>query len=507
MDDLKEKVNTIIPIIDNVKSYFTEITSLIHDDSKIRTLLSSIETLNGLRSKLLDRLTVKFESDIEYDKKATLIFQMFEIIKRYENVIRQVEEFLSNTSFTLDLFSSNVTRTKGNEMLKNGMVLLKDLLSHNKTFKLDGVIAYFIDQLSNPQLKDLDMLSKLFEKYPSCIELYGQLLQTLINKNKDFLYPILDQIEYHKSRVIEHPVDQQIKLGQRVFKCFNLVPNSPPSKVSTTQLEKKHNVIILYKLTPTITVIDNWKDWKTTPSIVSKELIEAGKTLTIITQEQAKQSKQSKQAKFTADIHEHKTSDTWVVLDTFDGENFRFLKPWINDSYVLRENHIRGLLVYLGQIKQSPQIYQTRTTNINLIQQDKILIESKISPIDVEGLAHKVEHDVDAPKLKQTINTKMLKIPHKSTVDLLNNPKLIEVLVDCVKPPKDLNTNPETHMTYIIELGLLKRRFIKSVFNKFALIGDITCIRAALDDVITNASNIHRSILFKKELLKSIRDI
>jgi hypothetical protein len=161
--------------------------------------------------------------------------------------------------------------------------------------------------------------------------------------------------------------------------------------------------------------------------------------------------------------------------------------------------------VYLGQIKPDAG-YQTRATNINIIQQTKILVESKMAPIDVEDLAHKVEHDVDAPKLKQSINTKMLKIPHKSTVELLNNPKLIEILVDSVKPQADLDTNPETHMTYIIEIGLLKRRFIKSVFNKFAILGDVTCIRAALDDVITNTSNIHRSILFKKELLKSIRD-
>lgn len=499
MNELRNKVNTIIPIIENVKLYFTEIASLIHDHSKISALMSGIEQLEQLRDKLLDRLTVKFESGISYDKLATLVFQTFEIVKRYEVIIRQIQEFLNNSSFTLELFSSNMTRTRGNEIIKNGMSLLGLLLKHNKEFTLDGIIAYFITILSNPKITDLEKLSELFEKYPLTIELYGQLVQTLINKNKEFLHPLLDQIEYHKSRVLDLE-DSKLELiiGQRTFKCFNLVPNTIPAKIAIGALEKKHNVIIMSKLTKSAVVIDGWKDWKFVSVMVSEELIEAGKTLTIITNKLSKN-------KFSHTIHEHKTSETWVVLDTFDNENYRFLKPWTNDSYVLHENHIRGLLVYLGYSKT--KIPYSRAVNINTIQQEKILKESKIVVIDPEMVADKVESEVDAPKLKQLLNIKMLKIPHKSTIDLLNNPKLIEVLMECVRPPKQAEMNPETHMTYIIELGLLKQRFIKSVFTKFGILNDITCIRAALDDTITNSANIHRAILYKKELLNSIRSL
>lgn len=499
MDELKNKVNTIIPIVENVKLYFTEISELIHDKSKISSLMSGIEQLDHLRDKLLDRLTVKFDSGLAYDKLATLIFQTFEIIKRYELIIRQIQDFLNNTSFTLELFASNMTRTRGNEIIKNGMSLLTMLLKHNKEFTLDKIIAYFITQLSNPKLADLEKLSELFEKYPLTIELYGQLVQTLINKNKEFLYPLLDQIEYHKSRVLFKPSDQpKLIAGQHSFKCFNLVPNAIPSKVSIPTLEKKHNVIILNKFTRSTVVIDGWKDWKTIAPFVSMDLIEAGKTLSITTNK-------VKTAKFTFTISEHKSSDTWVVLDTFDGENYRFLKPWTNDATVLHENHIRGLLTYLGFTKPIDHHYITRATNINQIQQERIIKESKIVVIDPEVIIDKVESEVDAPKLKQMLNIKMLKIPHKSTIDLLNNPKLVKVLMESVRPPNRDKLNPETHMTYIIELGLLKQRFIKSVFSKFAILNDITCIRAALDDVITNSANIHRAILYKHELLSAIR--
>ncbi len=504
MEELRNKVNTIIPIIENVKLYFTEISDLIHQKDKITSLMNGIEQLDHLRDKLLERLTVVFDTSIAYDKLATLVFQTFEIIKRYEVIIRQIQDFLNNSSFSLELFSSNMTRTKGNEIIKKGMSLLGLLLKHNKEFTLDKIITYFITILSNPKLTDLQKLSDLFEKYPLTIELYGQLIQTLININKDFLYPLMDQIEYHKSRVLHTQLNEQevkdLICGQRSFKSFNLVPSSIPTKISVAALEKKHNVIILSKFTQSIVVCDGWKDWKTIAPFVSEELIEAGKTLTIMPGKV-----KAKSTKFTFNISEHKSSDTWVVLDTFDGENFRPLKPWTNDNFILHENHIRGLLTYLGYVKPFDHKYISRMTNINQIQEEKILKESKIVVIDPEAIIDKVESEVDAPKLKQMLNIKMLKIPHKSTIDLLNNPKLIQVLVEGVRPPKQSEQNYETHMTHIIELGLLKQRFIKSVFTKFNLLNDITCIRAALDDVITNNANIHRAILYKKELLDAIR--
>lgn len=507
MERLKDKVNTIIPIIDNVKEYFNELAQ--YSSKSGSQIIQGLDQLDSLRSKLLDRMTVDLSKQtLDYDKKATIVFQIFEIMQRYENVIREVENLISGRTFTLDMFASNITRTKGNEIIDRGVSLLGSLLKHNKTFDLKEPILYFIGLLSDAKLQDLKTLNNLFEKYPQTIELYGQLMQTLINKNKDFLYPILDQIEYHKTRVLDRSTSSSsissltISLppgGQYSFKCFNLVPNSPPAKVNLSQLIKSHNVIVLVKQTKTYTIIDGWKDWQAFPAVVSKELIEAGKILEI-----AQLPKGGN--KFTFEIHEHKKADTWIVLDTFDGERFRYLKPWANETHVVRENHIRGLLTYLGYIKPITTVKLSRATNINLIQQEG-LAKGKIAPIDIEKLVREVEHEVDAPKLKQSINTKMLKIPHKSVVDLLNNPKLIDVLVEHVRPPSSIikQKNPETHMTYMIELGLLKRRFIKSVFSKYAILKDISCIRAALDDVITNSANIHRSILYKKDLLSKIR--
>ena len=158
------------------------------------------------------------------------------------------------------------------------------------------------------------------------------------------------------------------------------------------------------------------------------------------------------------------------------------------------------------------------------------------NPIDIAELLSDVQAEMDAPRLKQEVAgilTKFIKSP-KNWAELgaaVHNSELLDIFVDSLVKlyptyfKDDISTDKrvqfpfsETLSTFLVELNNVKKFFgralhehyvktprdtqhaaFRSKDNTMIFIGQL--IKASLDDVITNKSNVYSSLLMKNKIL------
>jgi hypothetical protein len=485
MEQLKEKIENIIPLVDRLKKYYEEISSYVHDKQSNQQTLTDLTELQQLEPKLLERLQL-IEQEAANHK---IIFQVFEMISRYDKII----DLQSTKEFSLSMFESMITKTEGQKLINNGIDLIHHLLLKNKKNLKKNILVFFSAKIVSETL-DLDEIEKLVIHYPNSMKLYIYVLQHMINRFDDKKYQILEYVERAKTIVLDRDferiqyfrqISRQIA-RQPVIHYFGLIPHQLPSGSDPLKKYKKYNLICITKSTEHGIIL---KFSETPDQFVSDKSIEASKII-------IPQPKKPEKLKF--DIYENGDLD-WFVFDT-DGENYRVLQPWESDNDKLlpiKRHYIEGLIQFIKD-KKSQNI--RRISKYNLIQEDKIMKQIFLmDPIDFDQL----QTEEDSSKLKQDIHNKLIKIPKHSLQDLLTKPKLYDTLLSYSYQETPLNQ--EEHLTAIHQLGTLKHRFVKSVFQNYMRLKDITCIRAALDETINQNTSIDKGILYKRKIVSSVK--
>lgn len=227
----------------------------------------------------------------------------------------------------------------------------------------------------------------------------------------------------------------------------------------------------------------------------------------------------------------------FYILDSFNAKTFRFLRPWIandNNNNKIPRSYITGLLTYMDVI---PGNKIDRLSIYNELQEREIYKNMFLrQPIDIEELVADVQAEMDAPKLKQELSTmiaKKVKTPKNwyELGNLLHSSELIDEFADSLiklypthfKDSLAMDKRvqfafSETLSTFLVEINNVRRSFGRALHeryvktpkdvqqNAFRSAGNIDIfvtqlIRQALDDIITNKSNVYSSLLMKNKIL------
>lgn len=229
-----------------------------------------------------------------------------------------------------------------------------------------------------------------------------------------------------------------------------------------------------------------------------------------------------------------KNSNYFYILDSFNGKTFRFIRPWADRLNKIPRSYINGLLSYMGLI---PANKKDRISTYNEIQEEEIYKHMFLrQPIDIEELIADVQADMDAPKLKQELVTLLSASikPSRNWVELgsaVHNPEFMDSFADNLVKlypvffKDSIATDKrvqfpfsETLSTFLVELNNVKRSFGRALHEKYVKTPRDTqftafksadnahyfinqLIKNALDEVITNKSNVYSSLLMKNKIL------
>jgi len=118
MNKIVLKVESSIELIDAIKSYYEEFEGLIIDKNKAKELSEKIKNQSQTsRDKLLKRLAA-FESkaiaQLNLIETVTIVFQTYQLIKEYENLIDSIVEQINdwNVFVRPDLITSDISQTR-----------------------------------------------------------------------------------------------------------------------------------------------------------------------------------------------------------------------------------------------------------------------------------------------------------------------------------------------------------------------------------------------------------
>ena len=232
-----------------------------------------------------------------------------------------------------------------------------------------------------------------------------------------------------------------------------------------------------------------------------------------------------------------KTAKSFYIFDSFNGKTFRIIKPWSDNSIRAAKIPRSYLVGFLSFLKIIDSNIKDRISVYNEIQ-EKVIYERMFlrHPVDVEELLADVQAEMDAPRLKQEIVmilSKFIKSPGNwaELGNELHSPDLLDVFADSIVKlypdhfKETLSTDKrvlfpfsETISTFLVELNSVKKSFgrhlhekytktprdiqstvFKSKDNTFIFIGQI--LKSALDEVITNKSNVYSTLLMKNKIL------
>lgn len=484
MEQLKEKIENLVPLVGRLKKYYEEIQPYAEDKIANKQSIAALEEVIALEPKLLERLSV-IEQGQDNQK---IIFQVFEMLVRYDKLVNSQE----TQKFSLSMFESIITKTEGQKLINDGMNIIHDLLVKNKKNLMPNILVFLSSRVISGQV-NLDELEKLVIHYPGCMKLYIHILQHMINRFDDRKYQIMEYVERAKTIVLDRDLVINYPSGitrQPMICYFGLIPIILDPKIDPIKKYKKYNIILITRSTTHGVTL---KFSETVDNFVSDKSIESSKVIIPL-------PKNTEKLKF--EINEHSQSD-WFVFDT-DGENYRALQPWELSVQPIKRHYLEGLIQFIQSTKQKTASFKKedlrRISKYNLLQEQKIMDSIfAMDPIDFDQL----ETEEDAAKLKQHIHNQLIKIPKRNIPDLLSKPKLYDNMLSLAY--QEIPQSQEEHLTAIHQLGTLKQRFVKSVFQNYIRLNDITCIRAALDETINQNTSIDKGVLYKRKLISAVR--
>lgn len=620
MDKLILKIESSIEIINAIDAYFKEFETLMNDKSKAGDLKEKIKnSAPSWREKLLKRMSAlesKAIIQLNLIETTTLIFQVYQLIKEYENLINSIVEQIDswNVYTRPDLITSEISQTRLVSLSKESNTIVRLLAnfkrSHesNDTFTIKTLTEFilgkikFIDysvsdagttKAQSLSFEELKEIQKLFHKYPLAIDIYSIILQTVMDHTKSLITHILQMIEEDKSAVLSSyesaytDKNYKIKLAQNPsLRSFGLVPadvskpldklfdnyfgpeaNDEMKKLAAGTPEqffpslcKKENCAIIYikKITASPIEFSIWKLLRIEEAAkyikeshlgqnvgISKGLIGRMKIINYIEQPDKKQRWNFSEYHLFGDT----TSEFFYIIDTLNGKSFRFLRPWVDNSIRssrIPRTYLNGLLTFLNinyNVKlDEEKIRETVKDRIGVYNeiQESVIFEKVFlkRQVDVEALIADVQAEMDAPKLKQEMTFTLSKyiLAHKLSIwpDIgaaIHNVDFLNLFVDqlVLLYPKyfrdELSDDSrvkfafsETLSTFLVELNNVKRSFGRSLHEKFGKtprdkrdlvfkskdntqIFISKLIQDALDEVITNKTNVYLSLLMKNKIL------
>jgi hypothetical protein len=257
MNKIVLKVESSIELIDAVKSYYEEFEGLMIDKNKAKELSEKIKNQSQTsRDKLLKRLAA-FESkaiaQLNLIETVTIVFQTYQLIKEYENLIDSIVEQINdwNVFVRPDLITSDISQTRLLSLSKESGTLVKLLVNFKRKYEefdintvktmtdfiLNKIKFISYEKTSNETIKpqslnfeELKEVQNLFHKYPLSIDIYSILMQTVMDQTKPLVTHILQMIEEDKSFILseyesKYTTEQhKVKLAQNPsLRAFGLI--------------------------------------------------------------------------------------------------------------------------------------------------------------------------------------------------------------------------------------------------------------------------------------------
>lgn len=399
---------------------------------------------------------------------------------------------------------------------------------------------------------NIDIYSVLLQSIMDINKSMITLILQLIEQDKTFILEdvksIYEEPEIAKIKPVQNLSHRYFGLvPNNVFKPLSLLfPNYTASSIDTllNEVSTKENIAIIYmkKFTAQPIEFSIWKLTRVEDSAeyiqkeaarnggLSPQLIDRMKVINYI--DPPEKSKKWNLSEYT--LYGNQDAEFFFILDSFNNTTFRFLRPWTSANPKVPRSHLIGLLNYMGIIKGN------KTDRIAIYNelQESVITEHMFlrQPIDVEELVADVQAEMDAPKLKQDLVTmlmKKIKAP-KNWSDLgtvIHDSNVIDEFADGLiklypvhfKDSITLDKRvqfpfSETLSTFLVELNNVRRSFGRALHDKYVRTPkdmQITAfknkdninlffarlLREALDEVITNKSNVYSSLLMKNKIL------
>lgn len=574
MDLIKDKISKSTEIINIFQSYYdffkNGFDKLQTEVVKLYKQLIFVDIIE-IHAKLIKRFSAlesESFSELDLTNKQKLIFQIYYLIIKFDNIIEQVYDLVNKYSFSNSLFlDSDISSSSKYSAISREQSLKKYYITFIKRYE-EATKINIVDEFFNILWLDLEkknvddsitqikILNDLFNKYPNTIHLYIHLLQSLLDKysrskdsdNKSISYFISFIVDNNKAVILERKKEEHKLKGPANPSCrsMGLVPICEYKTINElfplyqgkniSQIAKltKKSIIVLYNNTNNPISYELWNltDFHKAKHLGLNDSFTQGINDNMIKRLNTIKILDSAKWNFGGyDLYGSAEADTFYIIETLNNKHFRFLCPWNRGKEFISRFRIKGLLNYLGIIKNNT------TDRISSYQKiHNKTVENMFFPIkkpDVEEIVKKSQMDVNSQDIRSTILFRLTdfvekfvkndKNPKKQISDIIHSKNISEIFIDVINDFYDKYIketriegfkNSEILCTYLSELRDLQLIFSKEThriytekkyekeMNRIDIIQFITnIIKDALENIITQESNIYQGIMFKKQLL------
>lgn len=408
----------------------------------------------------------------------------------------------------------------------------------------------------------------------SCMSLGNNICNIIIDNIesvKDFI--LLESVKTKLNTKITHKLNPHIK-------TFGLIPNGPSdtlaniiNKVFKDQkiknesslelVSKKNNmcIVVLNRVISKPIEFSLWNliDWNYSKPFlqaeftgINKKMIDRFKTIKFI------EIKKNQKWNFDIDHYGNLESDYFIIMEKLNDDVFRLLNVYDRDSDIniikgggrtetkIHKDHIRYFIEYVknnGIISNNTRIskyhklqekkiikkmFLPSKFNIKNINTKSQVVESKFLRYEMKNQLSKTFNEIIKKEYKDGSSIKTNKdigtiLHHSMLSDIFNSIILEQYDIYTFKNKENISTFPysESLKTFIAEVNLLNRSFIRGIHNEFTstkidqtifsennvkkntylnkIFNDI--LDAVLLKMISDESNIYQSLIYKNALL------
>lgn len=524
ISSLTEKINESEKLIDAFRSFFPKFKKIFNklQPNIVNNLQNLIDKRFDIKKiQLIERLKTfssgEYES-LDEQKKQKRIFQVYELIKQFDNTIIEIKnitsDFAIKDSIHVDSDVSDSIKISSisaeNELNRYIINFIKayqnDLFNDDITWNLLNMLMSNIDH-SNIQNSIL-FIDELYKKYENTTELYAEFIQKVLDENQrntclsQFIENLIDknktlslQFNYAGPYNKKGPININIrKFGLVPYKNFSDISELFNEKINNISGLKKlpHPTIILHYNTENPISYNLWNltnyyrmnklDLHTDPDMGINEKY-VTKMRTIIPEQCGK-----KKWDFNFEVIKTKKMDDskYYVLETNNGITYRSLNFYIlrddSSSKPIDSLKLEPLLIYLKLKPLDKKIKYSRISCYHYIITKNSLNrlfypENKPDLNKILQISESVESNEIVQELKLALEKKIMKretrgdfkknmgkIIHDRELSECFEKKIIDMFYKFHK--KD-NAFAEILSTFLSELYYLKLIFSKELHNEY----------------------------------------
>ncbi len=283
-DALINKINAAAKVIEIFRDFYPEFKKSF--DKLCENVVIQLEKnlhkdFDDKKNKLIDR--IKSINSLSYDEldgasKQKLIFQTFELIKQFDNILFALHDIIKKYSVQESVFvDSDISDSSKMSAIKSEKILMKSFIEfskqyNNKIMMQDTTWFYFsmlLNTISDNILSDLDNINSLYRKYKNTIELYAYFMQYVLDTyDKTVNEYVLGLIDGNKTYSLQYNGEKKKGPQNPFIRKFGLIPYTDFLSISElfdvsskSGMKKKldHPVIILKYITE---IPINYKLWE-----------------------------------------------------------------------------------------------------------------------------------------------------------------------------------------------------------------------------------------------------